>query len=81
MSYLSTGLKGLIAGALVTPVVTKCVIVPIYYNPAKDAMKEIHYIQQEMEYVGWNVRHIQEDRGYAEEDMYTPGTYYKQGQS
>lgn len=78
LAYFSTGFKGLLAGSIITPIVTKFIIVPLYFNPL-DTMKEIHYIQQEMEYVGWNVRHLQEEKGFSEEELYTPATYYKQG--
>ncbi|KAI5958502.1 uncharacterized protein KGF55_005762 [Candida pseudojiufengensis] len=78
-SFIATGFKGLIAGSIVTPIVTKYVISPMYFDP--QVMKEIHYIQQEMEFVGWNVRHLQEQKGFKEEELYTPNTFYAQSSS
>ncbi|KAG7666284.1 uncharacterized protein J8A68_000179 [[Candida] subhashii] len=73
-SFLSTGLfKGLLAGFIVPPIVAKFVIIPYMVDP--NFLKEIHYIQQEVEYVGWTVRHLQEDNGFKEEDMYRPASF------
>ena len=60
MSYLSSAFKGLVAGSIITPIVTKVFIVPLYFD--SQIHKEIHYIQQEMEYVGWHIRHLEEER-------------------
>ncbi|KGU25474.1 hypothetical protein MGI_04378 [Candida albicans P75016] len=74
MSYLSSAFKGLVAGSIITPIVTKVFIVPLYFD--SQIHKEIHYIQQEMEYVGWHIRHLEEEKGFQEEELYQPATYY-----
>lgn len=69
-------LKGLVVGAVITPIVAKYVIAPRMYDP--NIMKEIHYIQKELDFVGWNVRHLEEEKGIKEEELYQPATYYAQ---
>ncbi|CAI5759701.1 unnamed protein product [Candida verbasci] len=74
MSMLSSSFKGLVAGSIITPVVTKFFIVPYCFD--NQVSKEIHYIQQEMEFVGWNVRHLQEEKGFKEDELYQPIGYH-----
>ncbi|EGW31096.1 uncharacterized protein SPAPADRAFT_142796 [Spathaspora passalidarum NRRL Y-27907] len=72
-SVLSTGLKGLVAGLVIPPVVTKFVIIPYLF---RNNFKEIHYIQHELDHVGWLVRGLEENKGYHEDDLYRPASYY-----
>ena len=74
MSYLSAGFKGLLAGSIVTPIITRFFIVPFYFD--SQIHKEIHYIQQELDYVGWHIRHLEEDKGFKDDELYRPATYY-----
>lgn len=78
MSPMMSTFKGLVAGAVITPIIAKYIIAPRMFDP--NVMKEIHYIQKELDFVGWNVRHMEEERGVREDDLYTPATYYAQGQ-
>ena len=77
MSPMMSTFKGLVAGAVITPIIAKYIIAPRMFDP--NVMKEIHYIQKELDLVGWNVRHMEEERGVREDDLYTPATYYAQG--
>ncbi|KAK6462522.1 hypothetical protein DFJ63DRAFT_161864 [Scheffersomyces coipomensis] len=65
---------GLLIGLAVPPILTTFVILPNFRLRTRN---EIHNIRHEIEYLGWNVRHLQEERGYKEDQMYSPDSYYQ----
>ncbi|KAK6199277.1 uncharacterized protein RJT21DRAFT_121587 [Scheffersomyces amazonensis] len=65
---------GLLTGLAVPPLLTKFVLFPVFVQSKYD---EINTIKQELEFVGWNVRHLEEDRGLEENELYVPRSHYK----
>lgn len=63
-----------LAGLAVPPVVTKAVIQPAVFKPNFD---ELYAIKQELDFVGWQVRHIEEEKGFKKERLYEPKTLYQ----
>lgn len=61
-------------GLTVPPIVTLSVLKP-YFIPSH--IGEIDLIKQEMEFVGWNVRMLEEKLGIAGDALYTPTGYHQ----
>ncbi|KAF3990050.1 hypothetical protein FT663_02329 [Candidozyma haemuli var. vulneris] len=62
---------GFSLGLLVPVLVSQFYLKPRWLG---DAQKEIWKLRHEMDFVGWNVRTLQEAKGFREADLYQPLT-------
>lgn len=65
---------GFISGLIVPPVVTKMVLEPIFIQRKYE---EIDNIKLDVDYIGWHVRNLEEERGMKEEEVYVPVSYFQ----
>lgn len=61
--------RGFLLGLTLPPIVTMAVLKP-YFVPSH--IGEIDLIKQEMEFVGWNIRALEERLGVAADALYVP---------
>ncbi|ODV67966.1 hypothetical protein HYPBUDRAFT_152670 [Hyphopichia burtonii NRRL Y-1933] len=76
MSFITKSpvVLGLLAGLSVPPIITKVVLVPSLIQSKYD---EIDSIKHDLDYIGWHVRNMEEVKGYKEDDIYVPVSYFQ----
>lgn len=59
--------------------VTAPIIAAVYVKPKWTIEKfdEVSDIRHEIDHLGWHIRHLQEESGFGENDLYTPATYFQ----
>lgn len=72
--YSSKSLLGFVTGCIVPPLVTKLFVKPVMID-AK--FEEIDDLKHDLDNMGWHVRNLEEMKGYKDEDVYTPVSYFQ----
>lgn len=67
---------GLLTGLAIPPIITLYVILPKHM---KKTYNDIDALKNNLEFLGWHVRELQELRGFKEEEIYMPDSYYQHG--
>ena len=70
----TTTLIGLISGLALPPIFTKTVLFPFLIQSKYD---EIDTIKHNLDYIGWNVRNMEEQQGYKGDEVYVPVSYFQ----
>lgn len=65
---------GFAAGSITVPLATKYVLRPLLVDYK---YIEVDEIKHDMDFVGWNIRMLQENSGVRHEDLYIPTSYYQ----
>lgn len=71
---MSAVARSFFVGLTVPPILTLSVLKP-YLIPSH--IGEIDLIKQEMEFVGWHIRNLEEKVGIAGDALYTPTGYHQ----
>lgn len=75
MSILkSNAFLGLIGGLALPPLVTRFFLKP-YIIDSK--YQEIDMIKHDLDILGWQIRNLEEFKGFKQEDVYVPITYFQ----
>lgn len=74
MSLTRPFFTGLFFGLIVPPVLTKIVVKPKWIDTKFDEAEDIRH---EIDHIGWHIRHLQEEKGFKEAELFTPTTYYQ----
>lgn len=65
---------GLLLGLVIPPILTKTVVQPLLIQRWLD---DIDDIKRDLDYLGWHVRNQEQQRGYKDEDVYIPVSYFQ----
>lgn len=65
---------GFVTGLAVPPIITAFVLRPLLIQTH---FAEINSIQNEMDFVGWHIRHMEEAKGITGDALYTPTSLYQ----
>lgn len=65
---------GLLFGMAIPPAVTKMYLEPSLIH---QQFRDLDELRHTLDYIGWHVRTMEESRGFKDEDIYIPATYYQ----